>query len=428
MSSFSVPDSKRIPRAGRVPWAIFILIASIFFIAQHDLLFSLLEQSGRSVETITTAVVQGNLKKQVAYVVLGLIGVILLRKRGSHKPQINGLLGFLIVFLLSWTVLSLAWSDYIALTFRRLVGLAMFCICALAISRRFALLDIVLLVFFSTANYLFIGVMAELINGTFLPFASEYRFAGTLHPNSQGINCSLMLLSSASLARTSRRGRKFFIALAIGALAFLILTKSRTAFASTICSLSASWLLVSFSRRRIIWVGAIVWIFCLLFLLLGDMFFAMLREGILLGREDPTTYTLTGRVPLWEELARYSSIHPFIGYGYNSFWTPERIYEISPSVFWRTGSVHSDYLGVLLSLGLIGLVPFVLILIIGIRQTFIYYRLTRNNGFLFLGTLLIFSSLVGMLESVYFNLGFLAFINYVALACLAFQDPYKCKE
>ncbi len=142
------------------------------------------------------------------------------------------------LFFAGWAVLSLAWAEDTALTFRRLVVFAILCLAAAAIARRYSLREIVLLTFFCSILFLLIGVSAEILLGTFRPFAPGYRFAGTLHPNHQGINCALLLLSGVAAADTEKRGRMLFRACALLGLVFLILTASRTTFAAAMLALA----------------------------------------------------------------------------------------------------------------------------------------------------------------------------------------------
>src|SRR5690606_4411617 len=70
--------------------------------------------------------------------------------------------------------------------------------------------------------------------GTFAPLRTGYRFAGTLHPNQQGINCALLALSAVYLGRVgrTRAGRLTASAALTLAMGFLLLTRSRTSLAA----------------------------------------------------------------------------------------------------------------------------------------------------------------------------------------------------
>jgi len=406
----------------KLPWVTFLFLAAVFFVAEHDLFFSLLEDFSRSADFMVKATIEGSLKRRIAFLSLGLFGAVSLMLQGRSRLKINGFLGWLILFYLVWAFSSLVWADNIALTFRRLVLFVMFLLGALAVAQRFSLRDIIFFFLLSTGFYLIIGIIAELALGTFRPFESGYRFAGTLHPNIQGINCSLLLLSGIAITWTAKRGRSFFAIVAFVAAIFLVLTKSRTAFASAILALFAYWALASSIKRKLALILVVSLTFCLLLLLVGDEFFPAMRQGILLGREDPTTYTLTGRIPLWNQCLEYVSKRPFLGYGYNSFWTPDHIRDISDEQGWGFSGAHSAYLGLLLNVGYIGMITFFFIFILGIKKSVKYFRISRNIGYALFCALLVFFLLDSILESVIIYPTFITFISIVVLACLGFQN------
>ena len=407
----------------RLPWVTFLFLAAVFFITKHKLFFSLEENFNMPAEFFISATISGSLKRRIAFLSLGLFGLISLMLQRRSRLKINGFLGWLILFYLVWAFSSLVWAEDIALSFRRLVLLFMVCIGALAVAKNFSVREIILFAFFSTTLYLIIGLLAEIALGTFNPSQAEYRFAGTIHPNSQGLNCALLLLAAVCLAGSANRGRSFFLAIVIVALIFLIITKSRTAFASALLALFVYLALVSSIKRKLTLILGVSLTFCLLLLLVGDAFFPALRQGILLGREDPTVNTLTGRIPLWKDCMEYFAQRPFIGYGYGSFWTPRHIHELSYMHGREVGEGHSTYLELLLNLGSIGMISFVLIFILGVIKSFKHLKVSGNIEYAFLCSLLVFCLLDGLLESATFQPNFITFISMVALAHLAFVIP-----
>lgn len=411
----------------KIPWVTFLFLAAVFFVTVHNLFLFEDFSIDPTLEVSVRNIIEGSLKRRIAFLSLGLFGVISIMRRGWDYFKINGFLGWLILFYIVWAFSSLVWAEDITLTFRRLVLFVMFLLGALAVAQRFSLRDIIWFAFFSTSLYLIIGIIAEIAIGTFLPFEPGYRFAGTIHPNFQGLNCSVLLLATVFLSRGVKRYRKFIIAISLVALIFLILTKSRTAFASAVLALVAYWALVASIKRKLALILGVSLTFCLLLLLVGNEFFPAMRQGVLLGREDPTTYTLTGRIPLWSECLKYVSKRPFIGYGYGSFWTPRNVSDISVSLGWVVGGGHSVYLELLLNLGCIGMVTFVLIYVVGIRRSFVSYRASLNKNYAFFWVLLIFCVLDGILESMILYPDLLTFLSMVSLAKLAFIIPEHIK-
>ena len=430
MSDVSIGSSESITHTARVTWVIFLFIAVIFFVAQSDIYYSK-KSAGIgvvpiSVEDRTRKTAEGDLSRRIAFLSLGIFGVIGLMRNARNTLRITGALSWLIMFYLVWALYSIAWADDVALTFRRLVLLAILCVGALYLAKRLSVRDIILMTFSITAAYFFISITAEIVLGTIqVSFAPEYRFAGVFHPIYQGINCSLLLLASVALMKGTKRRRGFFLAIAVVAFIFLLLTKSRIPFASAMLALLFYWSSVLSRLRKFTLVLRVSMTFCLLILLVGDALFPSLQQVVLLGREDQSTYTLTGRIPLWKECLSYIAKRPFIGYGYGGFWTPKHIYEISVSHGWVPGSAHCAYIDLILALGLVGMVSYVLILVFGMRRSFVYHRTFPNSGYAFFGSLLGFCALLSLLSSDIVDPMLWTFLTMVVLAHLGFQHPYN---
>ena len=344
MKDASLTGSLSVPQNAEIPWGSFIFVAAVFFAAQHSLFISFEEDFSSSGASIETAVSEGQLVRQIAFSMLGFFGAVGLLRRGKNRLRINRALSWLTIFYVIWASLSIAWADDVALTFKRVVVLWMLWAGALALGKHFSLRDIILWIFFTTAVYLLIGIVCEIAFGTFRPWAPDYRFAGTLHPNHQGINCALLLLTGLANGRSVTRGRAFFIVCAFAGMGFLVLTGSRTAFASGTAALVV-YCSVALSRSSKLALLLVISIgFCLLGLLFGDDLFLSLRKGLLLGRTDSDLSSFTGRIPLWEESLNYAQRRPLHGYGYASFLTPSRIADISAALGWGIPELHSAYL------------------------------------------------------------------------------------
>ena len=430
MSNVSVVCSRSLLHNAKVPWITYILLAAVFFVAQHDLLFSLRENFFGSSESMARGIVEGNFRRRIAFSLLGLLGAVGLMRRGQNRLGINGVLGWLILFNLVWAYLSVAWADDAAFTLRRLGTLSMLCLGALAVCKHFSLRDIILWVFFATASFLLIGIACEIALGTFRPLAPGYRFAGTLHPNWQGLNCALLLLTGIGASRAAKCGRWFFLVCVLVGLVFIVLTGSRTAFAAGIAALLVYWVLVSSRSPNLAWllglsIGAGV---CLLILLVENDLFTGIRQAVLLGRTDSDISSFTGRIPLWKEFLGYAARRPLGGYGYNSFFTPTHIVKISATQEWPISEAHSAYFQLLLGTGLVGMISFVLLLVLGIKRSIVRYKASLNPGFAYFVAIFVFCLLHGVLETAAVQPNMFSFVTVVVLAHLGFTVPQARKS
>ena len=114
------------------------------------------------------------------------------------------------------------------------------------------------------------------------------------------------------------------------------------------------WLPTTNIKRKFIVFLAIGITACSLGLFFQDKLADKVRSTVLMGREEEgKADTLTNRVPLWNECLEYIEQRPWLGYGYDSFWTPHRVFLISQHQGWEIPHSHNGYIEMLLSLGLI---------------------------------------------------------------------------
>jgi exopolysaccharide production protein ExoQ len=243
-----------------------------------------------------------------------------------------------------------------------------------------------------------VGLGTEFILGTFQPFAEGYRFAGTLQPNAQSINCSFLAIVSFSLLIHKNRFRLGYFFILFLALFFLIMTGSRTAFISCLISLIIYFLYITQWRIKvaIIFLSGIAT--TLIYWVMESKLWSYLFNFILLDRTSGAT-TLTGRIPLWNNVLSYVQDNIIMGSGYNSFWTPQHVTAISMNQGWNLGAAHSAYLDILLDLGIFGLIFYFIIMILSIKMAFKLYRVSNETMFIAIGSIILFCFLDGFLES-----------------------------
>jgi exopolysaccharide production protein ExoQ len=412
----------RMPRIEWSTWLTFLFLATIFFVCDHNLFYRQIgvDNFNSSKADIIAGVTEGSITRRIALFSLGLFGVAsLVRRYRNRQARTQRSLEWILTGFAGWTFLSLIWAEDTALTFKRLVVFGMLCIGALAIARRFSVRETINWTFFSTALFLTIGVFAEMFHGTFHPFAAGYRFAGTLHPNLQGINCALLFLSGIAAADARRARRTVFRVCALFGSVFLILSGSRTAAAATLVAVVVYWCAVRPRATKIALASALVAISAASLLVLWDGLFPDLRSAVMLGRHDSDGESFNGRTRIWQDLGYYISRHPILGYGYGGFWSPSHVSEISDEEQWGIPDSHSAYFDSLLDLGSVGLFGYVLSLVSGIKRAFRFKRLSRNSVFAFCGAFLVFCALDGLLESSLINPSLLMFLSIVVLIQLA---------
>jgi O-antigen ligase len=415
------------PAESTIPWFAFALLTVAFFIALHDPTrsLSISDDYMPNEETIQKNVSEGNSKRQIGFLIAGAFGALVMVSPRRRKVEINGVIAVLVIFFLAWLMMSVLWAEDRSITFRRLIVIAILCTGALAVAVRMNLRDIMLLVFWSSIVYLLVGILSEIAMGSFNLTHESYRFAGTIHPNNQGINCSLIVLSAVGLAHRLPRWRAFFIAAALLGFAFLVLTKSRTSMGSMLLALFLYLFIAYRNSKPALFIACATTTLGLIILFVGqDALMPTIEKVVLLGRGDQDmggAMNLTGRLPLWQHLMEYAAHRPFHGYGYGSFFTVKHIEEITARQDWPIAECHSVFLEVLMGLGLVGVVTYTLVQFMAMRHSLVYFNRSGDHGYLFLFALLTYGFVGGMAESTLLVPTMQTFVHFIAIAFLSFQ-------
>lgn len=429
------PSSGQVLQVRRSLLPLFLFLTVVFFFYGHNLSNAAraMGDYDRSAEYLVTMAAQGSPSHRIALLLLAVFAVVsLFRNWQAVRLRLASPLGWILLAFVAWTFLSSIWAQDTLFTVRRLMTFGVLCIASLALARRLSLREFVLWVFFSTSAFLIVGVVADMAYGTFQPFTSGYRFAGTLLPNGEGIECGLLLLSAVAAADMNRRRRLFFWACGLLGFVFLILTGSRTSLASTVLALVVYFSAVFSRRRKIVAVFGVAIAFLVLLPFLVNGSSSTLENAVLFGRNDPVSVdSFTGRTWIWAELMPYIGQRPILGYGYGGFWTPAHIAKISDDLDWACPDGHSAYLDCLLALGGVGLAAYVLLLLGGIKRALHCRGLSGNPAFAFCAAILVFSVVDGFSESAAIEGSFLTFVCmvvFVQLALMPLRIPRKNLE
>jgi exopolysaccharide production protein ExoQ len=272
--------------------------------------------------------------------------------------------------------------------------------------------------FISTAVNFLAAIAVELALRTFQPGLSEYRFAGTQHPNLLAMCLAVLTVSSIAMYDYFKTSRILLIFIVGASLFFLFLTKSRISLISAIFSFLA-YAFVRSQRKLVLPLLFLALSGILaIFLVLTDDFSRVLS----LGRPTNEIGTLTDRLPLWGNLLNFAFKEPLLGYGFNAFWTEPHIYRIENLRGWIVLHSHNTFFELLLGVGLIGLVLYVVFVALSTVRA---YRLamTEHPGFYaFLFAILVFYWTVMPVESMLFKFTLPNFICFTVMLRLAFFE------
>lgn len=405
-----------------------LFIGLVFLTSEHRWDRSGLKDYVESASERAVAAVSGNNTRRMAFLAIGAVGIGLLLI-GRRMPALREPLGLSLLLACSWTYASVMWADSVGFTIKRLL---LFTLCisgCIGISSALSLRQMAIVLLSVTTGYLILGVVAEVMQGNFRPWAGGYRFAGTLHPNAQATNCGAMALGALALwkkrpGETGKRRavfRKLMGCMFVVAVLFLVLTKSRTATAAIILVIGSIWASRKSLGFNLILSGTgLLAVLSLSFVLSVTGAADSVGETANMGRAD-SQGAFNGRLPIWDICIRNMGSQIPVGVGYDGFWTPDRIEDISWAVGWSISSVHSEYIELVLGLGVFGLLLYLAAQGAAIIWFWIrYYRLGNGGDAMILGLLLI-GAIQGFMETGYLHpYSLVPFLTLAGMTRLAF--------
>ena len=345
---------------------------------------------------------QLNPKSTVFRVVLAAWGFLCFLSSPNTRIRSTSPLLWSIVALAMFLIASVLWSANPPQTLYKLVVLATMAIAAFGVACRFALREILSIVVLVCGFYILVGVIAEVSHGYF-NFSKSYRFIGTTHPNTEAIYASMLCL----IARIylSKIGNIHLWGISIFLLGFLAVwfTKSRTTLAGLLISLLIVQVLIVRGTNRLL-------------LILGGMFFAMLlivgssvisqKSSNTLGRfaamgRQEDISTLSGRLPLWEELTLSINKKPIIGYGYLAYWDAKRVEYLSDRFRWVIPHGHNMYLDTMLDGGIVGLVLLIVAILFAFSDSAKLFKKTNRIEYAVVFGFVAYAVMNGFAESLF---------------------------
>ncbi|NKJ74473.1 O-antigen ligase family protein [Rhizobium leguminosarum bv. viciae] len=310
--------------------------------------------------------------------------------------------------------LSTLWSIGPTTTLRRAIGLLFCVLLAYVLAIRFTPRQLLFLLFVTLGACIVLSVVMSVVSPGLAIMPDGAMRGVFIHKNVLGWYASLMTLVATAVLIDGTLGlrRTAFILLAAGVIC-LASSGSMTAIIAT----SAAYCLIGFYSllQRSSSIGRVVIV--LFFVQLSLAILISLHEFLVpaleaLGKDA----TLTGRVPLWELVDREISDRWLLGYGYQTFWTdanPEAT-NIWLKIGWAAPHAHNGYRDILLSFGIMGMVPFVLMLLRAIRQGATLQCHDPQYGWLWLNVLTIMILVMNLTESIFFAQNDTIFILFTA--------------
>lgn len=404
----------------RPPWIPLLLFVVVFFVGAQQWRYSegaqatAFSQTSQQLEEFAD---DGNVSRRLVIGLWCAYAVFLLWPFRFSRITPRGLTSWMILLFVGFTIASLCWSDEPSMSARRIAVFAIHWLAALAILRRYGPSILTSLAIGATGTYLLFGVASELVVGSFVPWRAEYRFAGTMHPNAQGLNCAVLLIACAFAAHRFPRARNSLVLAALVAAVFLVLTKSRTALGITVVVLCIQQFRLS-HRYRMLFLT----VPALLVVVVATLVVAtpeLSTSLLFLGRASETGADLTGRLPLWNSLLPFVYERPLLGFGFGAFWDPARILRIASENDWVVSQAHSLYLELALAGGLAGLVLFTVAAIAAAIRAWTPKASLPDQQHLLVFSLILFSILVGITESAVLWQGPITFFLNLSMLCSA---------
>jgi len=399
----------------------------LFFIAEHNFAIARAENFVMDIEDQESWSAGGSSKRRIAFLGCAAIGVLSLLVGRGQKFRLN-LPTALIAMYLLWAGASYTWSIDSGTTARRYVLMLCCAIGCFGFCRFTKLKDVVLATVIVILGYLILGVATELAFGRFLPHTGGHRFAGTLHPNIQAANLAIGSIAAFTMARIRPDIKLVFYGIFGVLMLFLLLTKCRSATATVPVSLMVIWIASRPTGHIFAGLAAGFWLVSITVLVCMVTSFNPITaysDVLLLGRAEETGSSLTGRLPLWEDLSVYIGFRPWQGYGFGAFWTPRHINDIAVSQEWVISEAHSSYVESALQVGVVGAVLMALTAISTFFLAAITFRKTLRPEYLFLVGGVFFMIVRGFTESgLSTPTGNTSFL-FLAIAAHSWNPPSK---
>lgn len=314
---------------------------------------------------------EGNPLDRSVYSILIAIGLVILIKRKIHWPSfIRNNIWIFLLFI--YMLLSIFWSDFSDVSFKRLIKSSGDLVMVLVILTETNALQAATTIL-KRCFYVYLPISIIMIKYfrdigvAWSRDGLEEMWVGvSTHKNVLGEVCMISAIYFIWKI-TKTKDRKQLITNAVFLMmALWLLNGSNTSHSSTSILVFLFGLimilvlyfmksnLVYLKRNITIFVLASVFLVLIAHLAIG----AFTDKTLLLATVEASgrDMTFTGRTDLWDDMLKIASQNPILGVGYGSFWIGDMANNLWEKYTWRPEQGHNGYVDVYVELGLVGLV------------------------------------------------------------------------
>jgi len=314
------------------------------------------------------------------FIAVGLIVLLHRRRQAGRFLRAN----WPILLFFSYCAVSLLWSDYPGVAFKRWIkaigDLVMVLIVvtdrdpSAAVKRLLSRLAFVLI----PVSMLLIKYYPDL-GTTYGPWGGPTMYTGvTMNKNTLGSTCLLLglgslwcLLGAFEDREAKGRSRRLIAQVIILAIALWLLWTANS-MTSIACFLMASVLMLVANLRAVTRrpITVHLLIAAMLTVSASILFLGVSPEALKAMGRNPT---LTDRTEVWGWLFNLVK-NPWLGTGFESFWLGTRLEKLWSIYWWHPNEAHNGYIEIYLNLGRIGLTLVAVVLATGYHKIVAAYR------------------------------------------------------
>jgi len=278
--------------------------------------------------------------------------------------------------ILAFSFLSVLWSDEAGFAFRRCLnmtatsGLGLYLACRYSSRQLLRLLGWALIVSI-VGSIIVVLLRPDLGIDSAL---TDYGWKGVfVQKNTLGRLMAFGVLVFLFLAIDSKAHRRAYSAALITCVFMIFASRSATSAIAVPVVIALIWLFARSRQRSAVQVFALA-----AFVVAGIVSILMLftdPESVFgfVGRDA----TLSGRIEIWSAVLPKIMVHPWLGYGYSSFWLGmggQASADLWSILGWPVPHSHNGFLDLVEELGLVGLGLFLAGLIVSLRRGLLWVR------------------------------------------------------